>query len=264
MPWHYDLLSTSYYPTWVHCESRNTETVIGLLSQFFQRKEYKQNPFRLSIEFEKWGRERAGLAELLAWSDVSFFSKTWAIGAVKEANHLDFGRDQDGPIPVGEQDSLDLEAFIRLVTPAMKSSAVGYLTVGAAGVYVIIKNPPSNVEKSWGWGVTGCSITSIDKWNVVHVPATRSESGLIQETTGAGDTFVAAVIYGIGIKQRSVVQAAITAVRVASRKCQQYGFHGLGDVVKGFGCDEMVVDERSEVTRDEGIKPGPKRSESLY
>jgi len=189
------------------------------------------------------------LAELLAWSDVSFFSEPWACGAVNEANNLDSGRDKNLSIPAEEPGGLDLDAFVKLVTPAMKPFAVGYLTVGAAGVYVITKHPPPNVEKSWGWGVTGCSTTIISEWNVVHVPASKIESGSIQETTGAGDTFVAAVIYGIGVKQRNVVQAAITAVRVAGRKCQQYGFDGLGDAVQGFGQDEMVVGEKSEITR---------------
>ena len=252
----------TYFPTWFHGEGRNTETLIGVLSYYFQKKEFLSHPFKVSIEFEKWGRERAGLAELLSWSDVVFFSETWATGAVQAAKEeaTSKGQSQNHPIILDEKDTLDVKFFANLVIPAMKSSATGYLTVGAAGVYVLTQTQPDQFPNN-------CHTISIKDWYIVHIPAITLLESEIVETTGAGDTFIGAIIYGLGLKKWDPIKASLVAVKAAGRKCTQAGFEGLGHEHAGFGTDELdeyeIPQNESQVTRLDSVGPEPKRLEGL-
>lgn len=56
---------------------------------------------------------------------------------------------------------------------------------------------------------------------------------MLLSAVGAGDTFIAGVLYGLADRHWDVPQAVQFAVDLATLKVQQEGFSGLGEKVQG-------------------------------
>ncbi|KAF3138882.1 hypothetical protein TWF703_004423 [Orbilia oligospora] len=214
---------SSFYPSWIHFEGRECFMVEGVIDHFISRREYKQNPCVISVEFEAYGRP--GLDRLMGMCDVAFIAEGYMKAFLEEASK-------------GSWDGNDKELMVRLFTNYLKRTAkrraTAFITVGSKGAYAVRFNA-GTVEMR-------------------YIPAPEIASSEIVETTGAGDTFIAAAIYALGYRRLDAVKAAKIAVNVASKKCMLIGYDGLGNPGAGFG---VLEGEDPFATPAVGMSPVP-------
>ncbi|KAK6532349.1 hypothetical protein TWF281_006538 [Arthrobotrys megalospora] len=214
---------SSFYPSWIHFEGRECFMVEGVIDHFTGRREYKQNPCIISVEFEAYGRP--GLDRLMGMCDVAFVAEGYMKAFLEDASKGSWNED-------------DKEYMVRLFTNFSKRTtkrwATMFVTVGSKGAYAVRFNNGS-VE-------------------IRHIPAPDIPASDILETTGAGDTFIGAAIYALGYRGLDAVKAAKIAVNVASKKCMQTGYDGLGNVSDGFG---VLEGEDPFATPTAGMSPTP-------
>lgn len=208
--------------------------VDGVIDHFVSRREYKVNPCMISVEFEKYGRP--GLDLLMGRCDVAFVSEVYMRDFLKEkwsATSL-------------ESDEEAVGMFVNLSRGSLKRDMTIFVTAGAKGAYLV----PFCTE---------------DAIHVVHIPAPVIAKEDLLETTGAGDTFIAAAIYGIGYKQWNSLKAGRVAVNVASRKCTQVGYDLLGSLKEGFGSLEQANStlEGGLMSERSSVGPEARRMEGL-
>lgn len=208
---------------WVHFEGRIPETTLKCMGHLrkhdISTSEKNENTDRprlmISVEVEKPGRE--GLQDLARMADVVFYSRSWAEGEgyssaedclrkqaviLQGPSHLDFHRPQQ-----------------RLLVCTWGSN-------GACGI--LVDRGASEYEVH-------------DEGAIIHSQAHRSESRPIVDTTGAGDTFIAGMLYQLlGHDFSRTVPKSILpessqlreyldfANALAGRKVLQYGFADLG------------------------------------
>ncbi len=222
----------NFYPSWMHFEGRECFMVDGVIDHFRGRKEYKENPCTISVEFEKFGRP--GLDRLMGVCDIAFVAQ----GYMRE--FLDDLKILKG----GEMTDELVSRFAFSTCGTAKRSAIAFVTVGAEGAYIIQYGTSTPIVR--------------------HIPTPAISPTDVIETTGAGDTFIGVIIYAMGYKKWDAAKAGRVAVNVASRKCLQIGYDLLGNLDKGFGVLEREQDilddglsERSsvgpEVRRMEGL-----------
>ncbi|KAL2868732.1 ketohexokinase [Aspergillus lucknowensis] len=84
------------------------------------------------------------------------------------------------------------------------------------------------------WGQGGAVAHDITTGNIVHSPAQIPSGFQVVDTIGAGDTFIAGMLYGLLCNGDtwSLPQKLALANRLAATKVAQEGFAGLGRVLK--------------------------------
>ncbi|EWC44700.1 hypothetical protein DRE_06478 [Drechslerella stenobrocha 248] len=232
-----------FFPSWLHFEGRDCFAAEGVIDHFTHRSEYKTSPCVISVELEKHGRP--GLDRLAGLADVLFVAEGYAREVVEEAKNSSW---------TGVGDTQLVVAFAQVFKRRVgRGRSVGasndvtvFMTMGAAGAYVL--------------RFAGAADAEVE---AVHVPAPRLSAEEVVETTGAGDTFIAATIYAMGYRGWSAVKAAKVAVNVATRKCMQVGFGSLG-TADGFGRLESDDDPLGGVlSARSSVGPDARRMEGL-
>ena len=205
--------------TWFHFEGRNLPTAldcIDYLRTFVASRNKEQAlalnkvELKISVELEKPGREN--LEELASRADVVFYSRSWAEGE---------------QYPSAERCLIDQAWFLGAKFP--KSCISERLLVCT-------------------WGDTGaCALASQDRPDkdiagigLVHSLAYTADKPII-DTTGAGDTFIAGMLFGLICRATRRIKLIIPtcwslkqqldfANGLAGRKILQSGFQGLGQL----------------------------------
>lgn len=201
-------------PRWLHCEGRNCGALLQLLEMIRDR----WGEILVSIDFEMPGRK--GLRGLFGFADVAFISKSYA----------SFVSTQGKPGTREQVTNAEMvRGFLRQVGKELKDTAMGYIMVGGEGCYVFVPQGSVHVSAvqslSSGYWESG--------WVFAQLQVSEKVSPeLVVETTGAGDTFIAAVIYGLGTMNLNPVQAGKLGNSVAGRKCLQEGYEGVWEGVQ--------------------------------
>ncbi|KAJ5584692.1 pfkB family kinase [Penicillium hispanicum] len=145
---------------------------------------------RISVEVEKPGRP--GLQELAEEADVVFYSKTWA-----QASNSNCGY----------------------------TSALECLSDQS-------ERTPKASLLCCTWGQDGAGVFDRATGSVLHKPAYELSARALQvvDTVGAGDTFIAGMLYALNCKEQewSVADKLLFAIWIAGAKVSQEGFSGLG------------------------------------
>ncbi|KAL4797402.1 Ribokinase-like protein [Aspergillus venezuelensis] len=86
------------------------------------------------------------------------------------------------------------------------------------------------------WGQDGAAALEVRTGKVVHSPAYTPEGFQVADTIGAGDTFIAGMLYGLICKGDAwdLVQKLDLANRIAGTKVAQEGFRGLGRALEAL------------------------------
>ncbi|KAI1636421.1 Ribokinase-like protein [Biscogniauxia mediterranea] len=189
--------------TWFHFEGRIPETTLQCI-RYLRRSKAKAV---VSVEVEKPGRE--GLEELAAEADVVFYSRSWAevydIGqAVRECSALP-------ECPIGRG-------------PASVPSPV-YVGIARCILFIITQREICVLP-----GDTAGTGDSLMCTNYKDIPAVS--------TVGAGDTFIAGMLFGLLCHTRDWddEKKVRFAVQLATLKVQQEGFDGVGAEVARLEC----------------------------
>lgn len=212
---------------WVHFEGRIPETTLRCIQELRQYIIFHQGGrglrLKVSVELEKPGRE--GLQDLACAADVVFYSKAWARGE-------------------GYQSAEDcLKQQVQLFTAAQNDGT------------------PSEKTLICTWGEQGAAATSWSRdepsgvrgseHEIAHIPAYAPYDQKIIDTTGAGDTFIAGVLFGLicrasnrqpGTKVWTLARTLAFANGLAGRKILQSGLQGLGPVSREL---RMTLDSES-------------------
>ncbi|KAJ1339934.1 hypothetical protein BSLG_005469 [Batrachochytrium salamandrivorans] len=151
----------------------------------------------ISVEFEKPGRP--GLARLLSLADVCFLSKPWVMSEYNP------NKDNDTKNKVAEHILDPCAYLIEISRDVCKPGARLFATWGEKGAY-------------FSEAGSDGSVIHISAPDIIPI-----------DTIGAGDTFVAGIIFGIGCMRLTARQATTFATCLASSKCAQIGFDGLLD-----------------------------------
>ena len=205
---------------WFHFEGRIPETTLQCIRHLrsYSTSNGRSAKFTISVELEKPGRE--GLQELALEADVVFYSKSWAEG----------------------QGYSNAETCLREQARVIHDHVCSSDS-DTAGISLLICT----------WGASGACATSLASlWSDVSVARqgkreveldVESSSAYISpdrpivDTTGAGDTFIAGVLFGLICKTRgsdtpepwSLKQTLDFANELAGRKILQQGFR-VGDI----------------------------------
>lgn len=182
---------------WWHFEGRIPEITLQCIEWLRSQDQH----VRISVEIEKPARE--GLESLEPLADVVFYSRSWA-------EHQGF---------------TDAEAFLNDRAERLESTGLpGQIltcTWGAHGATVKVRRSNGSTEHR----EAPCSRQDI------------SEKVKVVDSIGAGDTFIAGMIYGLAgmadlLDTRSTMgqtSAMVFATNLATTKVKQEGFNGLAD-----------------------------------
>ncbi|KAK5170155.1 uncharacterized protein LTR77_004740 [Saxophila tyrrhenica] len=195
---------------WFHFEGRVPETTLECIQ--YIRSEPRLNG-RISVELEKPGRE--GLQALAYEADVVFYSRNWAEGE----GYTNAKVCLEAQAELLQQHELHDDP---------RRSGQGFLvcTWGALGAWGLrLPLPPFNPAENK------------EGWDVVHSPAYINNVRAIVDTTGAGDTFIAGILFSLIGRPVddgdpycwTTKQALDFANGLAGRKILQQGFDGLGE-----------------------------------
>lgn len=180
---------------WFHFEGRIPETTIACMQYVRSQRE---GGLKISVELEKPGRP--GLQELAYEADLIFYSKAWAEG----------------------EGHASAEACLRAQVDLMTARNLRSKTLICT------------------WGELGASAAMLEHGQIQgdwiqHSPAYKSEHMPIVDTTGAGDTFIAGILFGCmcrnedGQESWTLQRQLDFANGLAGRKILQDGFEGLGE-----------------------------------
>lgn len=205
--------------SWIHIEGRNCEVLLRVLETITTPDNLPvignmSHRKMISVDFERPGRK--GLRELLPFADVAFVSKDYA-------NFIAMQEDVGSSQLLANSDMVC--RFLGSTRDELMDTTVGYITVGSEGCYVFVSQTSTYARLAVPWE-NGRWETG---WLYIHLPVSNdiSSSGPVVGTTGAGDTFIAAVIYGLGVLKLNPVEAGKLGNVVAGRKCLQAGYEGI-------------------------------------
>lgn len=156
--------------------------------------------FRISVECEK--PERTGMQEVARHADVVFYSKLWAT----------------------KNGFVDARSFLADQRGKTKESAVLCCTWGEGGATVLSKAEGEEGELSEDWA-------HIEAWTPNG--SNGDEQTKVADTIGAGDTFIAGMLYALSSCPEWNLQRQLEfANELAGRKVLQDGFSGLGEKMR--------------------------------
>ncbi|KAK9419868.1 putative PfkB family kinase [Seiridium unicorne] len=184
--------------TWYHFEGRIPAVTLDCI-----RHVRRSAPdVRVSVEIEKFPRQ--GLQELVPEADVVFYSKTWAINELKCSYEVLLNEQGNGykspEACLREQARLTPNALLLCCT----------------------------------WGAQGASVFEPTTGAYVHRDAWVLKDSSVIDTIGAGDTFIAGMLYSYLAHQQDwpLPQKLEFASELAGRKVIQEGFSGLGRLMR--------------------------------
>lgn len=210
------------WPDWIHVEGRNCAAA----GEFLRDSRRRGFGGRVSVDCE---RPREGLEELIAEADVVFLSEEYMLKVLGSA-----GRNAHIGL---------LQQTLRAVGSQMKDGAHGFLTLGKAGCYAFARHDGNEAS-----GVGSIEMRTENRSEVrqrelrdlrmfmeggveyacFKVEALPLASQEVVETVGAGDTFIAGVIWAaLRDANCGVLEQARMGVLLAGVKCTRKGFGGL-------------------------------------
>ncbi|KAF2877055.1 Ribokinase-like protein [Massariosphaeria phaeospora] len=180
--------------TWYHFEGRMPDITNVCIQQLRSSPDFRHS--KISIECEK--PERRGLTSIVQHADVVFYSRLWAESYGYQSAE-DFLQSE-----LGKED--------------LRTNALLCCTWGAAGA-TIVQNTPG---RSPVWASTKAWKNGDD-----------TEQSPIVDSIGAGDTFVAGMLFALNYHQDDwdLQQKLQFANELAGRKVYQEGFNGLGKAI---------------------------------
>ena len=187
-------------PEWIHVEGRNCESVVRFLRRMLDSG--WGGATTVSVDLEK--SSRPGIDELARLADVLFVSSAFCRDLVGGHDlHMDAGGDK--------------QAYAAKVLAALegwiKPGASGHLLLGAAGSVCFFWR--GNGDGGGGLEVVDCTAAAL------AIPPAE-----LVETVGAGDTFIAGVVWA-SLAGMSPPAANRLATGLARKKCMQSGFGDL-------------------------------------
>ena len=202
---------------WIHVEGRNCESVVRFLRRMPDSGGGgAYGATRVSVDLEK--SCRPGIDELARLADVLFVSSAFCRDLVGDHDlHLGAGGDK--------------QAYAAKVLAALegwiKPGASGHLLLGAAGSVCFFWRGSGGGGGGDGGGGGG---DGSGGGGLEVVDCTAAAPGIppaeLVETVGAGDTFIAGVIWA-SLAGMSPPAANRLATELARKKCRQSGFGGL-------------------------------------
>lgn len=224
--------------TWFHFEGRIPQTTLQCIRHL--RRQAALSPsaglkqLRISVELEKPGRE--GLQELALEADVVFYSRSWA--EAEGYDSIETCLKEQAGLLSSEQCKYD--GGERLLVCTWSDQGAGALQLQSLANH-------SSIRQGCATGRAG----NAPEQRVVHSQAYTDRERLILDTVGAGDTFIAGMLFGLICRSQdgpgnhdptvaldgkalerqpvwSLKQKLDFANGLAGRKVLQQGFQGLG------------------------------------
>ena len=220
---------------WFHFEGRIPDTTLDCIRYLRDHDIFKAkaNPpeistsqlnLKISVEVEKPGRP--GLQDLAHEADVVFYSKAWTRSQNYETAEMCL-RQQAEVLSAKSSSSGSHNGGRLLICPW-----------GAQGASALVlprrssSSSPTDLEEEW---------LKAKSAEIFNSPAYVSPNRPIIDTTGAGDTFIAGILFGLlcrgaqtpeNIRSWSLQQTLDFANALAGRKILQDGFRGLAELVR--------------------------------
>jgi ketohexokinase len=204
---------------WFHFEGRIPDTTLKCIRYLREHSIFKDTggpTLRISVELEKPGRE--GLQALALLADVVFYSRSWAEGEGYTSAEMCLR--QQGAIIYNHPSRSEYQPSKgQLLICTWGASGASATTIGTSRI-------PENFPEK-------------DTWSALHVEhsaAFDSPGKPIVDTTGAGDTFIAGVLFGLICKRNfgtddefwPLKRTLDFANELAGRKILQHGFRVEG------------------------------------
>ncbi|KAI4232193.1 MAG: hypothetical protein LQ349_005158 [Xanthoria aureola] len=162
----------------------------------------------ISVEVEKPGRE--GLQDLAALADVVFYSKSWARVCIPKSH----------------------KAYFTFITNFVVMKGNGY----ESSEECLRSQAPLASKASLllcTWGDAGVGALELPTLRYRECPAFRTAGTDTVDTVGAGDTFIAGMLFALTCRAEWDLDRKLRfANEVAGRKVVQEGFRGLGGCMR--------------------------------
>ena len=213
---------------WTHFEVRETASCLEMVrASAAARREGRREGWRLSCEVEKPAFGVDAVAPFLAFVDVAFLSKEWVLRHGPALIESD-GAAQYQTTELSET-HLAVHALRALVGAVPRTSSMSAPTsTGSPALWIV------------AWGALGAF--ALSHYRLPHYAPAISIDRVL-DSTGAGDTFNAAVITALS-RGASPTEALRVGCHVAGRKVAVEGFEGLS-----LPSPELPLPERTAVKR---------------